>query len=280
MKLPVPARVLLCTLMLALGACSNGKKDSTLAPPHPFKDRQQTQREQRAQAGELYKAARASLDVSDFQTAISRYDQLILRFPFTDYATQAELERIYAQHRSYNEDQALSNADKFLREHPRHPAVDYVQYLKGVINMAREDSFSGMLGLDTTKEDVGYSRRAFDDFALLIQKHPDSRFNADARQRMIYLRNRLAAHDLHVVHFYMERRAFVAAAKRAEQLVQQYAGAPAVLEALGLMERAYRELGLNQQAEDAGKLYAAQLAVTPPAEQPRPGFWKSLFGNS
>jgi outer membrane protein assembly factor BamD len=274
------SRILVCALLLALGACSNGKKDDTLAPPHPFKDsKQQTLREQRAQAGELYKAGRAALDVADYQTAITRYDQLILRFPFTEYATQAELERIFAQQRSYSEDQALTNADKFLREHPRHAAADYVQYLKGVINMQRESSFAGMLGLDTTKEDVGYSRRAFDDFALLIQKYPQSKFNADARQRMIYLRNRLAAHDLHVVHFYMKRRAYVAAAKRAEQIVQQYPGAPAMLEALGLMEQAYKELGLTQQAEDAGKLYAAQLEVTPPADQPKPGFWKSLFGN-
>lgn len=271
------SRILACALVLLLGACSSSPDKDGLGPANPFRDKQQSLREQRAQASELYKAGRAALDVSDYQTAIQRYDQLILRFPFSEYATQAELERIYAQQRSFDEERALSNAERFLREHPRHTAADYVQYLKGIINMSRDESFAGMLGLDTSKEDVTSARRAFDDFALLIQKYPQSKFNADARQRMIYLRNRLASHDLHVVRYYMKRGAYVAAAKRAEQIVQTYPGAPQLLDALAYMQESYQALGLNQQAEDAGKLYAAQLSVTPTGDQPKPGFWQRLF---
>lgn len=272
------SRVLCAALCaLAIGACSSNP--DKLPPPNPFKDPQQSVREQRAQASELYKSARQALDAADYQVALQRYDTLTLRYPFTDYATQAELERIYAQNRSYEQDKALSGAEKFLREHPRHPAADYVQYLKGVVNMDREDSFAGALGLDTSKEDVSYSRRAFDDFALLQQKYPNSKFAADARQRMIYLRNRLADHDLHVVRYYIKRGGFVAASKRAEQIVQQYPGAPATLDALRFMQQSYKELGLTQQAEDAARLYEAQVKVLPPAEQPKKGFWASLFGS-
>lgn len=277
MKNPVLGAFALAFTLVLCACASTG--DDAAAPANPFRDPQQSMRQQRLQAGELYKAARAALDAADYQTAVQRYDQIILRFPFTDFGTQSELERIYAQHRGYEQDKALSNAEKFLRDHPRHSAAAYVQYLKGLINMEREESFSGLLGLDTTKEDVTYTRRAFDDFALLIQKYPQAPFNYDARQRMIYLRNRLAEHDLHVVRYYIKRGAYVAAAKRAEQIAQQYPGAPAMLTALAYMRDSYAELGLPQQAEDADKLYQAQLQVTPPVDQPKKGFWASLFSS-
>lgn len=269
-------RLLILCALLGLSACASD--GDPLPPQNPFQQQRERLRELKLEAGQLYKAARSSLDASDFANALSRYDQLVLNFPFSEYATQAELERIYALHRSFDQERALSNADKFLREHPRHPDTDYVQYLKGIINMDREDSFAGFLGLDTTKEDVSYSRRAFDDFALLAQKYPQSKFTADARQRMIFLRNRIAEHDLHVVRYYVKRGAHIAAAERAEQIVAQYPGAPSALEALRLMQKSYSALGLTQQADDAARLYSAQVAVLPPEEKPKPGFWASLFG--
>ena len=269
-------RLALPVLVLLVSACASDP--DKLPPSNPItKDSRAAQiRELRLQAGQLYKAARESLEASDYQTAIERYSQITLRFPFTDYATQAELERLYALHRSFEADRALSDAEKFLREHPRHPQADYVQYLKGLINMGRDESFAGFLGFDTTKEDVSNSRRAFDDLSLLTQKYPASIYNGDARARMIYLRNRIAEHDLHVVRYYMKRGAYLAAAKRGEQVVQQYPSAPATLEALEMMREAYEKLGLKQQAEDVAQLTAAQKAVLPspapaqPAAAPAP----------
>lgn len=270
-------RAACAALALLSAACSSDP--NKLPPDNPFKHNQVSARELRAEVSTLYKAARASLDSGDYSSALLRYDQIAARYPFTDFATQADLERIYCLYRSFEPEKALSAADKFLREHPRHPAVDYVQYLKGLINFDREDSFAGFLGLDTTKEDVSYSRRSFDDFALLVQKYPNSRFNADARQRMIYLRNRLAEHEMHIVRYYVKRGALLAAAKRAEQVVAQYPGTPASLEALRVIEDNYRELGLNQQAEDAMKLRIAQAAVLPPEQKKEPGFFGRLFGS-
>lgn len=266
---PTPRAFCILAILLAAACSSDPSKD--LPPDNPFKnDPNRQSRELRAEAGTLYKAARKSLDSGDFAGALTRYDQIAARYPFTEYATQCDLERVYAQYRSYDPDKALFSADKFLREHPRHPAADYVQYLKGLINFDRETGFSAFLGLDTTKEDVSNARRAFDDFALLVQKYPESRYTADARQRMIFLRNRLAQHDMHVVRYYVKRGAHIAAAKRAEQVITQYPGAPVTREALQVMEKSYRALGLTQQADDAAKLLAANVIETTAAPTAAP----------
>lgn len=282
---------LLCSVMLIglLSACASNK-DGALPPDNPFgRDRGMGQRELRLEASGLYRAARQSLESSDFTTAISRYDQLITRYPFSAFSTQAELERIYAYHRSFEPDRAIAAADRFLRDHPRNESNDYVLYLKGLINEGRGQGFLANLGVDTTKDDVSYARRAFEDFALLAQRYPDSIYVADARQRMIHLRNTIAQHEIHVVRFYMKRGALLAAARRAEHVAATYPGTPAAAESMALMERSYRTLGLTAQADAAEALLrgnglptAADLgeAKVEPNFLYRVGAWFGLGGGS
>ncbi len=286
-------RVAFTALALTAAACSStpakdADKDKPLAPVNPFRADSASDlaaKERKLDADGLYRQARLALDSSDFSTAISRYSQISARFPFTEYATQADLERVYALYRSFQPDDSLAAADKFLKEHPRHPAADYVQYIKGLVNTSRDEGLSGTLGLDNTKEDVSFLRRAFDDFSLLAQKYPTSPYAGDARQHMIDLRNRIAQHDLHIVHYYIKRGAFIAAAKRSEQILVQYPGAPATIEAMQVLEKCYVQMGLNDQAAQVHKILVAQLAMpTPQTDYPiapkKPGFFESVLGSS
>jgi len=101
-----------------------------------------------------------------------------------------------------------------------------------------------------------------------VQKYPGSRYASDARLRMIHLRNRIADHELSVVRYYVRRGAPVAAAKRAERIVAEYPGAPAMGEALALLEKSYREVGLASQADDVRRIREANAAVLPKAQTP------------
>lgn len=269
---------LLVSAAALAGCSSNDPKEPGYRPKNPFAkaDRNTpggprpavTEQELKLEADRLYRVARGALESSDFSEAALRYDSLTERYPFTEYATQAELEKIYVLQRDFKTDEALAAADRFLREHPRHPRADYVQYLKGVIQMERDQGLTDLLPIEAGKKDIGNQRKAYDEFALLIQKYPSSRYNEDARARMMDLRNRIAANEMFVVEFYVRRGAWLAAAKRAEQVIAQYPGAPATMDALKTLERSYRELGLKQEAEDAARTLAAQsgrmtLAVAP-----------------
>ena len=261
------------------GCSSDAKKDEPgYRPKNPFAkgDRNTpggpkpavTEQELKLEAQQLYRVARGALESSDFAEATLRYDALVERYPFTEFATQAELEKIYVLNRDFKPDESLSAADRFLREHPRHARADYVQYLKGVIQSERDKGLTDALPIDPSKKDVGSLRKAYDEFSVLIQRYPSSRYNEDARARMMDLRNRIADNEMHVVDFYTRRGAWLAAAKRAEQVIAQYPGAPATLEALKTLERSYRKMGLTQEAEDAARTLAAQtgqmtLAVAP-----------------
>ncbi len=268
-RLGVALLVSVAALSGGLSGCSSdGKKEPGYRPKNPFaKDDRNSpsagkpavsEQELKLEADRLYRIARGALESSDFGEATLRYDLLTERYPFTEYATQAELERVYVLNRDFKPDEAITAAERFLREHPRHPRADYVQYLKGVIQSDRDKGLTDVLPLDPTRKDVGNLRKAYDEFSLLIQKYPNSRYNEDARARMMDLRNRVASNEMHVVDFYSRRGAWLAAAKRAEQVIAQYPGAPATMDALKTLERSYRKLGLTQEADDAARTLAAQ----------------------
>jgi outer membrane protein assembly factor BamD len=264
--------VLLVALVAACGTRSDGVKAE-----NPFRPGK-SERELRLEASELYRRARGKLESADYAGALADFGSLQARFPFSDYATQAQLESLYAQYRNHEHEQALAATDRFLREHPRHAAADYVLYLRGTINFTRGQ---GMLDgvVDNTRHDVTNARRAFDDFSALVQRYPDSRYAADARLRMIHLRNQIAEHELHVVRFYIKRGAYVAAARRAEQIIAQYPGAPGSYEALRLLAESYAQLGLREQARDAKRILEINepaLAQRTDIRPPRP-WWQRLW---
>lgn len=262
--------------LILAGCSSNGDKADR--PENPFKTATAgpggknplSDRQLRQQADQLYRRARNALDNADFSTAITRYDSLIARYPFSDYSTQAELEKIYAQYKSFQPDETVTAADRFLRAHPRHPHADYVQYIKGLADFERDDTILDSLTPGSAKRDVGNQLRSFEDFALLLQRYPNSRFYGDARRRMLYSRNRIASHQLSVAQFYVTRGAYVAAAKRATDIITEYPGAPATSEALKILQLSYEKLGMTQEASDTATLIAMNSDAQTWTDAPRP----------
>ncbi|MDE2148233.1 MAG: outer membrane protein assembly factor BamD [Gammaproteobacteria bacterium] len=263
---------LLAAVVAALAGCSSSpSKTASLPADNPFKlqdnaagdlkQKRISELEAKLKAQQLYHLAHNQLESSEFGAALKTYDKVIEQFPFTNFATQSEVEKIYAQYRSFQFDEATSEADRFLREHPRHADAAYVQYLKGLIDSAQNDSLLDYLPLSPAQRDVGSKEKAFSEFGLLVQRYPNSIYAADARKRMIALRNEIAAHEVAIAHFYLSRGAYLAAARRAEEVVARYPGAPATAEALSLAARCYSELGLNDQKHETATL----IAVNRPA---------------
>lgn len=283
-SLPAPSRLVAIaatTLLLCLSAagCSSSSSRGD-RPENPFKTAAEgpgsaksplSDRELRQQAEELYRHARESLENSDYTVAISKYDGLIARYPFSDYSTQAELEKIYAQYKAYQFDEAVTGADRFMRAHPRHPHADYIMYLKGVTDFSRDQGLVESVMPNSSKRDIGNERRAFEDFALLLQRYPTSRYAGDARRRMLFARNRIAEHELSVAEFYVTRGAYVAAAKRATDIITEYPGAPATADALKILQRSYARIGLDQEAKDAATVIAMNSDTVQYTDAPKPG---------
>jgi len=105
------------------------------------------------------------------------------------------------------------------------------------------------------------SMLAFSTFQELIRRFPDSEYAPDARERMLFLRNRLAAYENHVANYYMEREAYVAAANRAKYALEHYPGAPALEDSLRIMIEAYTRMGMTDLAADAARVHGTSFGA-------------------
>ncbi len=204
---------------------------------------------------QFYQRARSELDKGNYLTAIEYYETLESRFPFGNYATQAQIDVAYAYFKFNEPDSAVSAIDRFIKLHPRHPSVDYAYYLKGLVNFERGGTILDALAeRDLSEYDKNLLLTAYNDFRLLVQRYPDSRYVADARKRMIYLRNQLARADLSIAEYYASREAWVAVINRTHYILQNFSATPSVRRALELQLRAYRALDLDALARDTERI--------------------------
>ena len=206
-------------------------------------------------ADKLYTEAKEEIARSGYANAIKYLEKLEARYPYGRYAQQAQIELAYVYFKEGESATAIAAADRFIKLHPNHPNVDYVYYLKGLVNFNEDLGLLGKISRqDLTERDPKAARESFDAFKELVTRYPDSKYTPDAVERMKYLVNALASHEVHVARYYMKRGAYVAAANRAQYALLNYAQAPAVEEALFVMVKAYDALGMTDLRDDADRV--------------------------
>jgi outer membrane protein assembly factor BamD len=204
---------------------------------------------------QMYSTAKAALVDNNLNKAIKYYERLIARFPFGPYTEQSDLELAYAQYKIGKPEDGYSTINRFIKTYPTQKHIDYAYYLRGIINFDRDkgvlDKYANQ---DMTKRDQGNTLQSFEDFNELVTKFPNSRYSADARQRMIYLRDNLAKAQLHVAEYYLSRGAYVAAINRSKDIIEKYQRTPSAGDALAIMVVSYKSLGQDKLSEDTERV--------------------------
>ena len=213
---------------------------------------------------QLYRDAIQDIKNNNYPGAIQRYEMLEARYPFSEQAKQGQLDLIYAYYKNRSADAAIDQADQFIRENPTHPRVDYAYYVRGLVYFESGANWlERKFKADIAKRPPHEASKSFQAFQVLVQQYPKSPYAADARQRMIFLRNRLADYEIAVARFYLKRGAYVGAANRAKGVITGYDGAPAVDDALKILAAAYRRLELDDLAQVADNVRTANAYTVP-----------------
>jgi outer membrane protein assembly factor BamD len=220
---------------------------------------------------QIYRDAQGDLRKGNYQGAIARYELLEARYPFSEQAKQGQIDLLYAYYKNRAGDSAVDQADEFIRENPTHPRVDYAHYIRGLVYFeGGASAIERLFKADIAKRPPHEAEKSFQAFQTLVQQYPKSPYAADARQRMVYLRNRLADYQIAVARYYMKRGAYVGAASRARGVIEIYDGAPAADDALAIMADAYRKLGVNDLALVAENVRKANVAPDLPVATSAP----------
>ena len=206
-------------------------------------------------AKKLYEEAKEALEATDYETAIQNLETLEAKYPFGEYAEQAQLDTAYAYYKFKEPDSAIAAADRFIKLHPRHPNVDYAYYLRGLVSASKKDDpLDTLIPQDSSLRDPASSQKAYEYFSELVSKFPNSRYTPDAIIRMGHLKNTLAMYEINVANYYMNRKAYIAAINRAKYVVENYPTTPASRMAVKILVKGYEELGMTELAKDAQRV--------------------------
>jgi len=235
-------RALALAMTLGLAAC--GTTDS-----EPYDETRDWSAER------IYNEAKSELLAGTYKKAAELYQKLEARYPYGKYAQQAQLELAYSYYKDNETVLALAEVERFIKLYPDHVNLDYALYLKGLVNFNEDlGLFGAFANQDMSERDPKAAVESFEAFRELVERYPDSRYAADAMQRMRYLVNALANNEVRVAHYYLRRKAYVAAVNRAQSVLLDYQQTAAVEPALVILVQAYDAMGLHDLRDDAARL--------------------------
>ena len=205
-----------------------------------------------------FEKAQKSLERNQYTDAVKSLEALDTYYPTGQYTQQAQLELLYAKFKQKDYEGTIALAERFIRLNPQHPNVDYAYYVRGVANMEMNyDSLIRYTSLQQSHRDVSYIKVAYQNFVDLIRRFPSSQYSVDAAQRMKYIAQELAESEMNAARFNIQRKAWLAAAERAQWVIEHYPQTPQTPEALATLAYSYQKLGdtaTSQQYVDILKL--------------------------
>lgn len=217
----------------------------------------------------IYNEAKRALNQGDFLTAIETFETLGARYPFGTYTQQAQLDVAFAYLKQDDFDSAISAADRFIKLYPRSENIDYAYYIKGVSHFSRGGSaMERIFPRDMAKVNQNWLRSAFAEFDTLVRRFPESQYTPDALDRMVFLKDEMARHELITAQFYYDRGAMVAVVNRVNYLLEHFDGSKHVPNSLALMASAYQSLGQTDLQQNTLRV----LALTDPEHPAVEGF--------
>ncbi len=203
-------------------------------------------------AKQIYESGVQALSKKNYDSAVQHFEALDTLYPFGEYAESGLINLVYAYYEGGDYAATAAVAERYIHLYPRSSRVDYAYYLRAMANFEKGKTWlDNVYVKDPSARDLSSMQKAFVDFNELVTQFPRSKYAHDARNRMLYIRNLIAGHELQVANFYLQHQAYVAAANRAAYIVEHFEGAPQVIEALKIMVKAYSALGNVEQTNRA-----------------------------
>ena len=202
-----------------------------------------------------YNVAQSRMKANNFFSAIEALEMIENRYPFGRDAEQAQSELIYAYYMNREDEASHAAAEKFIRLHPRHPNIDYAYFMRGLASYTRDKTlFARLFNSNLEKRDISGAKQSFAELTEFLTRFPESQYAPYANQRLVYLRNLIAKHELVAADYYIKRGAYIAALRRAKYVLENIPNSSEDMKALKVLETCYEELGYLDLLEDVRKI--------------------------
>jgi outer membrane protein assembly factor BamD len=234
----MPHLAAVVSLSAMLGACSvvdslnpwNGKGEDLGRKEDPSK----------VPVEELYNRGVDSLQTGNYKVAAQQFQLLEQNYPYSSWATNAQLMEGYSEYLQHKYTDALGTLDRFTQLHPAHKDVAYAYYLRALCYYEQI--------ADTSRDQKG-TQDAMAALQEVVNRFPDSSYARDARLKIDLARDHMAGKEMMVGRWYERQHLYEAAIGRFQRVIDDYQTTNHVPEALHRLTEIYLKLGLTDQAK-------------------------------
>lgn len=188
----------------------------------------------------MYNKGLDQMEKKRYEQAIKTFEDLEQQYPYSAWATRAQMMVVYAHFREEDYDEAILAADGFVRMHPGHEDIDYMYYLKGMSFYNR---------IKDVKRDQENTMEALSSFQELRRRFPESEYAQDARLKISLCLDHLAGQEMVVGRFYFDKKQYMSAINRYRYVIENYQTTSHTPEALFRLVESYTALGLDEEAQ-------------------------------
>ncbi len=188
---------------------------------------------------QLYSQGQDLMEEEEYLDAAKYFSEVDRQHPYSAWAPRSQLMVAYANYKARDLETARLTLDRFLRLNPAHRDVPYAHYLRALCFFEE---------VRDIKRDPQPTRAAYEEFTLVAERFPDSKYAGDARRKAAVLRDHLAGHEMEVGRFYQSKAQHLAAINRFKTVIEKFLGSRHVPEALHRMTESYVALGLRREA--------------------------------
>ena len=188
---------------------------------------------------EAYEEGFKELERGDALFAAKKFNEAEILFPQSDVAPRAALMAAYAYYsQNYHKD-AIAELDRFLKVYSNHKDVPYAMYLLGLCFYEQ---------IIDEKKDLESIVNSKEIFLKIIDKYPNTDFAVDAEFKLDLINDILAAKEMYVGRYYVDRKKWIAAINRFKFVIDNYDTTIYVEEALHRLVEIYYIIGLEDES--------------------------------
>jgi outer membrane protein assembly factor BamD len=194
-------------------------------------------------ADKLYNQALFLLNQKkDYTAAAKRFEEVDRQHPYSEWSRKALLMAAYAYYEGKDYDDAITSAKRYVTLHPATPDTAYAQYIVGSAEFDQ---------IPDVSRDQKATEGAIAALQDVVNKFPDTEYAVSAKRKIDVARDSLAAKEMTIGRFYLNRRDYTGAINRFKIVVTKYQTTRHVEEALARLTEAYMALGIVEEAQTA-----------------------------
>ena len=232
--------ILLCFLTVAISGCSTLKSKPKIDIDT-------------YSAKEIYDLAEDRLAKKRPQDAAKYFSEIERLYPYSEWAKRGLIMQAFSYHKDQDYENSRSAAQRYIDFFPAAEDAAYAQY---ILALSYYDQISEV-GRD---QDV--TVKALQELRLLIERYPDSKYAKDSAEKFDMAFSFLAAKEMEVGRYYLQRGYYTSAVNRFRKVVQEFRTTDQTPEALYRLIECYLSLGLRGEAQSAAAILQESYSST------------------